>query len=256
MSIKVFESKQWNDCLLNLLANTDDEIVLRGAVIVQHMVSVNKEVAEKILETQVEWWDVCLKLCPIFTLQVMEVLQALVLKANLDAGTAEPSPVLAQVLETDQSFGRDCHPDIWNNVKPRRWRAFALQAWKRVTSTGWSGRRRRRERLLAGKRLASIIFNLVWAQIFRTEAPFHCPCFVSRVPFIRLNWNRGEEPQLLEEGKKPLNNLRSTCQPSRGFTAHWVELTRSEDHLTPVMVENASKISMLSYCIEFCIQYL
>merc|ERR1719400_2152142 len=31
---KVFESKQWNDCLLNLLANTDDEIVLRGAVIV------------------------------------------------------------------------------------------------------------------------------------------------------------------------------------------------------------------------------
>ena len=50
---KVFESKQWNDCLLNLLANTDDEIVLRGAVIVQHMVAVNKEIAEKILETQV-----------------------------------------------------------------------------------------------------------------------------------------------------------------------------------------------------------
>merc|ERR1719234_39012 len=52
---KVFESKQWNDCLLNLLANTDDEIVLRGAVIVQHMVSVSKEVAEKILETQVNF---------------------------------------------------------------------------------------------------------------------------------------------------------------------------------------------------------
>ena len=77
------------------MANTDDEIVLRGAVIVQHMVAVNKEIAEKILETQV-----------IFTLsisfetfisQVMEVLQALVLKANLDAGTAEPSPVLSQV---------------------------------------------------------------------------------------------------------------------------------------------------------------
>ena len=55
MSYQVFESKQWNDCLLNLLANTDDEIVLRGAVIVQHMVSVNKEVAEKILETQVNF---------------------------------------------------------------------------------------------------------------------------------------------------------------------------------------------------------
>ena len=51
----MFESKQWNDCLLNLLANTDDEIVLRGAVIVQHMVSVNKEIAEKILETQVNF---------------------------------------------------------------------------------------------------------------------------------------------------------------------------------------------------------
>ena len=51
----MFESKQWNDCLLNLLANTDDEIVLRGAVIVQHLVSVNKEVAEKILETQVNF---------------------------------------------------------------------------------------------------------------------------------------------------------------------------------------------------------
>ena len=33
----------------------------------------------------------------ILTTQVMEVLQALVLKANLDAGTAEPSPVLSQV---------------------------------------------------------------------------------------------------------------------------------------------------------------
>merc|ERR1712200_233997 len=79
---KVFESKQWNDCLLNLLANTDDEIVLRGAVIVQHMVAVSKDVAEKILETQ-----------------MMEVLQALVLKANLDAGNAEPSPVLAKVKD-------------------------------------------------------------------------------------------------------------------------------------------------------------
>ena len=92
---QVFESKQWNDCLLNLLANTDDEIVLRGAVIVQHMVAVNKEIAEKILETQV--------ICTLsisfetFISQVMEVLQALVLKANLDAGTAEPSPVLSQV---------------------------------------------------------------------------------------------------------------------------------------------------------------
>ena len=36
---KVFESKQWNDCLLNLLASTDLEICFRGCVIVENMVA-------------------------------------------------------------------------------------------------------------------------------------------------------------------------------------------------------------------------
>ena len=89
---KVFDSKQWNDCLLNLLANTDDEVVLRGAVVVQHLVASSKEVAERVLETQ-----------------VMEVAQALVLKANLDAGTAAPSRVLGQVKAVCEALLAEGH---------------------------------------------------------------------------------------------------------------------------------------------------
>jgi len=124
---KVFESKQWNDCLLNLLANTDDEIVLRGAVIVQHMVSVSKEVAEKILETQ-----------------VMEVLQALVLKANLDAGTAEPSPVLSQVksvctasLEEGHKHGVVRTPQEEGEALGRE--EIELEPWRRAPVAGGGG---------------------------------------------------------------------------------------------------------------------
>ena len=40
------------ECLLNTLANEDLEIVYRGAVIVQNMVKSGKDVAEKVLETQ------------------------------------------------------------------------------------------------------------------------------------------------------------------------------------------------------------
>ena len=50
---KVFDSVQWSECLLNLLANPDLEIVLRGAVIVKNMITSGKETAEKILETQI-----------------------------------------------------------------------------------------------------------------------------------------------------------------------------------------------------------
>ena len=79
---KVFESKQWNECMLNLLASEDVEICLRGCVIVLNMVHVDKETAEKVFETQ-----------------IMEVLQALVLKANLDNGTATPNPTLKKIKE-------------------------------------------------------------------------------------------------------------------------------------------------------------
>ena len=79
---KVFDSKQWEECMLNLLASQDDEICLRGCVIVYNMVSVSKEVAEKVFATQ-----------------IFEVFQALVMKANLDAGNAAPSPTLVKIKE-------------------------------------------------------------------------------------------------------------------------------------------------------------
>ncbi len=50
----MFESSQWSDCLLNLLANTDLETVLRGCVIVRNMMSSSaREVAERVVETQI-----------------------------------------------------------------------------------------------------------------------------------------------------------------------------------------------------------
>ena len=66
--------------MLNLLASQDDEICLRGCVVCLNMVSVDKEVAEKVFSTQ-----------------IFEVFQALVMKANLDAGTAAPSPTLIKI---------------------------------------------------------------------------------------------------------------------------------------------------------------
>jgi hypothetical protein len=62
---KVFDSKQWNDCILNLLANQDLDIVLRGAVIVKNMIGSGKDVAEILIETQ-----------------IMDVLQAHIFKAK------------------------------------------------------------------------------------------------------------------------------------------------------------------------------
>jgi hypothetical protein len=37
---KVFESKQWEECLLNTLANPDHEITLRGVVVIHNMILV------------------------------------------------------------------------------------------------------------------------------------------------------------------------------------------------------------------------
>ena len=65
LSLFYFQSSQWNDCLLNLLANKDFEVILRGAVVVDNMVSSEKEVAEKVLATE-----------------VMEVLQAHIFRAK------------------------------------------------------------------------------------------------------------------------------------------------------------------------------
>lgn len=79
---KIFDAKQWNECMLNLLANEDVEICLRGCVIINNMVNVDKKTAEKVFETQ-----------------VMEVLQALIMKANLDAGNAAPNATLVKIKE-------------------------------------------------------------------------------------------------------------------------------------------------------------
>ena len=57
---------QWLECILNLLANQDYEVVLRGATVAKNMVTVGGEAtAEKVLATE-----------------VMEVLQALIYKAK------------------------------------------------------------------------------------------------------------------------------------------------------------------------------
>jgi len=44
---------QWNQCLLNVVANPDYDIVLRGVVIVQNMIQAGKEIAEPIIESQI-----------------------------------------------------------------------------------------------------------------------------------------------------------------------------------------------------------
>ena len=65
MLLKHFQSSQWNECLLNLLANKDFEVIMRGAVVVDNMVSSDKDVAEKVLATE-----------------IMEVLQAHIFRAK------------------------------------------------------------------------------------------------------------------------------------------------------------------------------
>lgn len=77
---KVFESKQWEECFLNLLANDDFETTYRGAIIVDNMVQAGKEVAE-----------------PLFDGKIMDVLQALILKAKLDEGNFEKNPTLQKI---------------------------------------------------------------------------------------------------------------------------------------------------------------
>lgn len=78
---KVFESIQWLECILNLLANQDYEVVLRGASVAKNMVTVGGDAtAEKVLATE-----------------VMEVLQALIFKAKLDEGSYEPNPTLQKI---------------------------------------------------------------------------------------------------------------------------------------------------------------
>ena len=123
---KVFESKQWNDCLLNLLASTDVEICLRGCVIVQNMVASCKDTAEKVLETQ-----------------IMEVLQALVVKANLDGGNAQPNPTLVKVKQVCEKTLEEAHK--MNIVRTQQEAVVAddeeeedIEPWMRAPTAGIS----------------------------------------------------------------------------------------------------------------------
>ena len=77
---KVVEAKQGNECRLNMLANTGDEIRLGGAVVIQDTVNSCKETPEAVLKTQ-----------------GMERLQARVMKANRDSGAAVPTKELQMI---------------------------------------------------------------------------------------------------------------------------------------------------------------
>jgi len=89
---KVFDSSQWNECLLNLLANKDFEVILRGTVVVDNMVQSDKEVAEKVLATE-----------------VMEVLQAHIFRAKLDEGSYEPNPTLIEIRKVAEKTLETAH---------------------------------------------------------------------------------------------------------------------------------------------------
>jgi len=79
---KVFDSIQWNECLLNMLSNPDLDIALRGVVIVKNMITAGKDIAEKLIETQ-----------------IMECLQAHIFKAQLDEGSYKPDDQLKKVRD-------------------------------------------------------------------------------------------------------------------------------------------------------------
>merc|ERR1719158_1316375 len=77
---KVFESSQWEACMLNVLANKDFEVTYRGVIIVDNMIQCGKEIAEPMMDTQ-----------------VMDVCQALIAKANLDLGNATVNETLQKI---------------------------------------------------------------------------------------------------------------------------------------------------------------
>ena len=121
---KVFDSKQWNECLLNLLASTDVEICYRGCVVVQNLVACSRDLADRVLQTQ-----------------VMEVLQALVLKANLDAGNAAPNPTLLKVRDVCEKTLAEAHK--MNIVKTQQEAIEAeeeeedeVEPWQRAPAPG------------------------------------------------------------------------------------------------------------------------
>lgn len=77
---KLFDSSQWEACMLNTLANKDYDVTYRGVVIVDNMVQAGKECAEPLMDTQ-----------------IMDVLQALIMKAKLDEGNSTVNDTLQRI---------------------------------------------------------------------------------------------------------------------------------------------------------------
>ena len=77
---KIFESTQWEACMLNILANKDFEVTYRGVVIVSNMIQAGKEVANPLMDTQ-----------------IMDVCQALIVKAKMDLGNATVNETLQKI---------------------------------------------------------------------------------------------------------------------------------------------------------------
>ena len=77
---------------MNALANQDLNIVLRGVFILKNMMSSGKDVAEKIIETQ-----------------LMECLQAHIFKAKLDEGSYEPDQNLVKIREVAEDTLKIAH---------------------------------------------------------------------------------------------------------------------------------------------------
>ena len=89
---KVYDSSQWEECMLNLLASKDVEICMRGVVVVGNIVKAGKEAAE-----------------PIMNSQAMDVLQALVMKAKLDEGSCEPDQNLQKIRVICEETLKEAH---------------------------------------------------------------------------------------------------------------------------------------------------
>jgi tetratricopeptide (TPR) repeat protein len=123
---KVFDSKQWTECLLNLLASLDVEVCLRGTVTVDNMVSAGKEVAEPIMDTQ-----------------IMDCLQALIAKANLDLGNAEPNPVLQKIKLIAEHALKQAHElkviKTYDEGVKEYEEDDKLESWKPAPKPGGSG---------------------------------------------------------------------------------------------------------------------
>merc|ERR1712066_1134409 len=77
---KVYESTQWEACFLNVLCSKDYDVVYRGVVAISNIIEAGKEIADPIMETK-----------------ILDVFQALIIKAKMDSSNFEPDPILAKI---------------------------------------------------------------------------------------------------------------------------------------------------------------